>query len=176
LIKFKTPVRSVSVTTMSEDKNGLPITTLGDLPARKSTATETVPVAPSANAATQVQTIVDMKPTEEAQPKTIKEKIEILDLLAEPVQEKIVVKSLLSTPVEEVKVEPKPAVTVQPLELETNSKPQELDAHFVRDTIADGSKISTEQQFVQALLPGQQAAVSDMLVVIICSTSTTHGL
>ena len=149
LIKFKTPVRSVSVTTMSEDKNGLPITTLGDLPARKSTATETVPVAPSANAATQVQTIVDMKPTEEAQPKTIKEKIEISNLLAKPVQEKTAVKNVLPTPIQEVKVEPKPIVTVQSLKLETSSKPQDLDAHFVRDTIADGSKISTEQQFVQ---------------------------
>jgi next-to-BRCA1 protein 1 len=149
LIKFKTPVRSVSVTTMSEDKNGLPVTTLGDLPVRKSTATETIPVPPSANAATQVQTIVDMKPTEEAQPKTTKEEIEIRDSLVQRAQEKIAVKNLLSTPLGELKVEPEPVIAVQPLKLETNPKPQDLDAHFVRDTIADGSKIPSEQQFVQ---------------------------
>lgn len=156
LIKFKTPVRSVSVTTMSEDKNGLPITTLGDLPARKSTATETTPIAPSTNAATQIQTIVDMKPTEEPQPKTIKEKIEIRDVLAELlVQEKIAVKNLLSTPVEDVKVvkpEPEPMPTYKAFELEPISKAEssgDLDAHFMRDTISDGSKICSGSQFVQ---------------------------
>jgi len=153
LIKFKTPVRSVSVTTMGEDKNGLPITGLGDQPTQKSTATETTPVAPSANAATQVQTIVDMKPTEGPQPKTTKEKIEIRDLLAEPIQEKISVKDLLSPPLEEatpVKSEPTPALVPAPsqpaVKLET---PAHLDAHFIRDTIPDGSKITAEQQFVQ---------------------------
>jgi len=64
---------------MGEDKNGVAMTTMGDVPTRRSTATETVPVAPSANAATQVQTIVDMKPIEVRQPKP---KIEIKDLLA----------------------------------------------------------------------------------------------
>ncbi|KAF2476873.1 uncharacterized protein BDR25DRAFT_338992 [Lindgomyces ingoldianus] len=134
LIKFKTPVRNVTVTTMNEDKNGVPTARLGDQPARKSTATETTPVAPSANAATQVQTIVDMKPTEEPQPKPTKEKIEIRDLLTEPVQEKIKIKDLLDGSVPEV----------------SPAKPsEELDAHFIRDTITDGTKVFAGFQFVQ---------------------------
>ncbi|KAF2798124.1 hypothetical protein K505DRAFT_121564 [Melanomma pulvis-pyrius CBS 109.77] len=156
LIKFKTPVRSVSVTTMSEDKNGLPVTTLGDHPPRKSTSTETTPVAPSTNAATQVQTIVDMKPTEEPQPKATKEKIEIRDLLVEPVQEKIPVTQLLSSPLfevkPEVKSEVKPIVAYKPLKCGPCSKAETsegLDAHFIRDTIPDGSKICSGYQFVQ---------------------------
>lgn len=125
LIKFKTPVRSVSVTTVNDDKNGRSLARLGDRqPCRVSTATETVPIPASTNAATQVQTIVDVKPTE-----VKKEKIAISDLLVkEPVQEKVVVST------EEVK--PEPAYPA-------------LDAHFVRDTILDGSKIAAGLQFVQ---------------------------
>lgn len=130
LIKFKTAVRSVSVTTVNDDKSGLPLARLGDQqPPRRSTATETVPVAPSTNAATQVQTIVDMKPSEEPQAK--KEKIAIRDLLVEsvePVQEKAVADS--SSKVKDGKAEG-------------------LDAHFIRDTILDGSKINVGHQFVQ---------------------------
>ncbi|PSN67961.1 hypothetical protein BS50DRAFT_551142 [Corynespora cassiicola Philippines] len=149
LIKFKTPVRSVSVTTLNENKDGKSITRVGDReqPARKSTATETTPVAPSANAATQVQTIVDMRPTEEQQPKITKEKIEIRDLLAEPVQEKITVQDLLSAPAapaEEANPEP-----VAELKAESSKNNGELDAHFIRDTIPDGSKISAGFQFIQ---------------------------
>lgn len=147
LIKFKTPVRNVSVTTLNESKGGSPIARLGDQPARKSTATETVPVAPSSNAATQVQTIVDMKPSEETQPKTTKEKIEIRDLLAEPVQEKITVNDLLcapSAPAEPAK--PEPVSTPKPASPKSSD---ELDAHFIRDTIPDGTVIGTGLNFVQ---------------------------
>jgi next-to-BRCA1 protein 1 len=78
-------------------------------------------VASPTNAATQVQTIVDVKPSVEH---AKKEKIAIEDLLSEPIQEKPVV----------VKSEP---------------SRETIDAHFVRDTIIDGSKISAGQQFVQ---------------------------
>lgn len=141
LIKFKTPVRSVSVTTVNDDKAGRTIARLGDRqPSSRSTATETTPVVPSSNAATQVQTLVDLKPTEEPQVKT--EKIAIRDLLVdsvEPVQEKVFV------PVEETK-----SIKTEPLSVpksEPNS--QGLDAHFIRDTIVDGSKICAGFQFVQ---------------------------
>ncbi|OCK78197.1 hypothetical protein K432DRAFT_406661 [Lepidopterella palustris CBS 459.81] len=150
LIKFKTPVRNVSVTTMGEDKNGVAMTTMGDLPARRSTATETVPVAPSANAATQVQTIVDLKPSNEPVSKPMKEKIEIKDLLAEPIQENIKAEDLFATPVPEMtKVEP-----VSPPEPPKvrSLKPvpsSELNAHFIRDTIPDGTKVAPNHQFTQ---------------------------
>lgn len=155
LIKFKTPVRNVSVTTMGEDKNGVAMTTMGDLPARRSTATETVPVAPSANAATQVQTIVDLKPTEEPAAKPLKEKIEIKDLLAEPIHEKIKVQDLLATPVPEMaKVEAAKPETSSTPEVSTTEAPKsapsgELNAHFIRDTIPDCTKVFPGHRFIQ---------------------------
>ncbi len=64
LIKFKTPVRNVSVTTTGDKPNGEQMRTMGDqLPQTSSKSTETTPAAPSANAATQVQTVAEVKPT-----------------------------------------------------------------------------------------------------------------
>ncbi|KAL6709323.1 hypothetical protein ACN47E_001730 [Coniothyrium glycines] len=130
LIKFKTPVRSVSVTTVNDDKNGKSIARLGDRQScQRSTATETVPVAPSFNAATQVQTIVDVKPSGE-QFQFQKDKIAICNLLVEePVQEKVVV-------ADESKAQ-------------AGNLSLALDAHFIRDTIVDGSEINAGHQFVQ---------------------------
>jgi next-to-BRCA1 protein 1 len=131
LIKFKVPVRNVSITTMNEDKHGS-ITRLGDQQSTtKSVSTETL-AAPSANAATQVQTVVDMKPTEEAKAKPADKKIEIRDLLVETIPEKI-------------------AVTSGPVPTKTRPGKwsADLDAHFVRDTIADGTTIGAGLNFVQ---------------------------
>ena len=65
LIKFKTPVRNVSVTTLGEKGNGEQMRTMGDLfPQTSSKSTETTPAASSANAATQVQTVAEVEPTE----------------------------------------------------------------------------------------------------------------
>jgi len=66
LIKFKTPIKNVTVTTLSEKENGEEMLVMGDAQARtRSTATETTPAASSSNAATQVQTVADLKPSEE---------------------------------------------------------------------------------------------------------------
>jgi next-to-BRCA1 protein 1 len=121
LIKFKTPVRNVSVTTLDEKVNNS-VTALGDRrpTSRRSTATETAPVAASTNAATQVQTIVDLRPS------------------VEPAKEKIAIQNLLSEPLQEAPAAPK-----------SNVDRETLDAHFIRDTIIDGSKISAGHQFVQ---------------------------
>jgi next-to-BRCA1 protein 1 len=138
LIKFKTPVRSVSVTTVNDDRNGRSLAKLGDRLPQRSTATETTPNAPSTNAATQVQTIVDLKPSEEPQVK--KEKIAIRDLLVEsvePVQEKVVIPSMEDD------------VPRNQESHMSDSRNEGLDAHFIRDTIIDGSKINVGHQFVQ---------------------------
>lgn len=118
LIKFKSPVRNVSVTTLSERGNGEQIYALGDqIPQTVSKSTETKPTAKSTNAATQVQTIAEVKPTE-------------------PVKE-----------------ESKAEATKKP------SAP-ELQAHFVRDVITDGSVLAPSVQFKQAWTlrnPGPQS-------------------
>lgn len=64
LIKFKTPVRHVSVTTLGENNNGEKIDQMGDHPRARNAATETLPGPSSANAATQVQTVAEVKPVE----------------------------------------------------------------------------------------------------------------
>ena len=62
LIKLRVPVRNVSVTTFGENDNGEIMSTMGDKPPpRISKSTETVPTK-SSNAATQVQTIAEIKP------------------------------------------------------------------------------------------------------------------
>ncbi|KAF9741816.1 hypothetical protein PMIN03_002049 [Paraphaeosphaeria minitans] len=133
LLKFKRPVRSVNVTTLNEDKDSKSITRVGDREdSRQSFSSEAVPASPS-NAATQVQTIVDVKPTEEPQPKTTKDKIEIRDLLSEPILEKVPVS--VPVPVKEIEKDAKASA--------------EFDAHFVRDAIADGTKVCSGFQFVQ---------------------------
>lgn len=130
LIKFRTPVRNVCVTTLGEKEDGAVMCTMGDkiphfspreLSERctrtSSKSTETTPAAPSANAATQVQTVAEVKPSEAAP--------------AEP-QEK-------QAPV---------------------SSARQLQAHFVRDTINDGSKLPPGCQIQQVWIlrnPGPDA-------------------
>ncbi|KAI9824638.1 MAG: hypothetical protein M1819_000839 [Sarea resinae] len=106
LIKFKSPVRNVSVLTLGEKPNGEKMVTMGDMHARmRSTATETVPASPSVNAATQVQTVADLKPSDEE-----------------------------STAKDEVK---------------NADNAEHLNAHFVRDVVADGSKLPPDHTFKQ---------------------------
>lgn len=150
LIMFKTPVRSVSITTMGSNRDGTAIGPLGDQPPR-SASTETLPV-PFANASTQVQTVVDLKPEEpQAPPKPPKEKIQIKDLLAEPIQERVKGEDMLSP-------SPKDVVVTESEKSETstlkNVKPEgvpssDLNAHFIRDIVPDGSSFAPEQRFIQ---------------------------
>jgi next to BRCA1 gene 1 protein len=64
LIKFKTPVRHVSVTTLGEKNNGQSMGQMGDRPSARNAATETTPVTNSVSTATQVQTVAEVKPVE----------------------------------------------------------------------------------------------------------------
>jgi next-to-BRCA1 protein 1 len=134
-----------------DEKVNNSITALGDRrpTSKRSAATETASVASSTNAATQVQTIVDVKPSVEH---AKKEKIAIEDLLSEPIQVRAsrdTNNDLCTNFAQE-----KPAVVKSEPSRET------LDSHFVRDTIVDGSKIFAGQQFVQVwtlLNPGPNA-------------------
>lgn len=147
LIKFKTPVRHVSVTTLNEPKDGRPINRLGDQPKNPAPAAEAnkqTPPPPPANTATQVQTIHDVKPTEEAEVKKTNGKIAIRNLLAEPIQPQPLPPAIVSSPpVVETRIEPPsaPKDAAEPV--------QSLDAQFIRDSIRDGTSIPAGQQFVQ---------------------------
>ncbi|KAK5168139.1 uncharacterized protein LTR77_006707 [Saxophila tyrrhenica] len=118
LIKFKTPVRNVSITTENQDVHGQ-MRLMGDQPVQaetKTASTETTPV-PQSNAATQVQTVAEIKPTE-------------LKAATQPVQvAKQEVKSAAQS------TEPVPATL--------------LNAHFVQDSISDGTAVLPGSRFTQ---------------------------
>ncbi|MCJ1352571.1 MAG: hypothetical protein MMC33_002555 [Icmadophila ericetorum] len=131
VIKFRTPVRNVSVTTLGEKENGEAMCTMGDRIARTSSkSTETIPAAPSANAATQVQTVAEVKPSE-----PIKEETEKQEIVEEKIEEEK----------EEVKEEPKDAES-EKLKASTATH---LQAHFIADATPDGSKIRMGSTFQQ---------------------------
>lgn len=122
LIKFKTPVRNVSVTTMGDHPDGQRMPMMGDRRGRTtSKATETTP-AQSANAATQVQTVAELQPTE-------------------PVK---------AEEVPEVKSEKEPETSSKKVELPALIiKEPDLVAHFIRDVVADGTVLSPATVFEQ---------------------------
>ena len=123
LIKFKTPVRNVSITTENEDLRGQ-MRYMGDRRPEaaqaqtKSASTETTPVQ-QANASTQVQTVAEIKPTEE------KEVAEPAPLI-EP-------KSTPSSPAS--------SNSAMPATL--------LNAHFVQDSIPDGMVVQPGARYTQ---------------------------
>lgn len=111
MIKFKTSVRHVSVTTLGENTAG-PMPAMGDRRGHvKSQSTETSQVE-SSNAATQVQTVADLKPEEQV---TFVNKAEPVDIKQEHV-------SAMEVP---------------------------LVAHFVRDTVQDGTTLPASTVFEQ---------------------------
>ena len=109
LLKFKTPVRNVFVSTYGGKQDGSPMTAMGDYPQTSSKSTETVPPAPSANAATQVQTVAEVTPQN-------------------------------VTPVESSEK----SESIKPADLAS-----ELNAHFVCDSVADGTAMISGAQFTQ---------------------------
>ena len=117
LIKFKTAVRNVSITTENEEANGQ-TRMVGDRrpTSMRSAATETAAV-PQANAATQVQTVAEIKPTEAKQ-------------VTQPI------------PV----VQP---AAVRPTAPKVAVHPSLLQAHFVQDSMLDGTAVEPGTRFTQ---------------------------
>lgn len=134
LIKFKTPVRKVHVTTAGEDKWGKPMPNLGDAPLNRPEPAERQRPA-SNNASTQIRTVVDLKPTtsEEAASKVATDKIKIKDLLSEPVDRRSKLAENLKKVIEGPHYGP----------------PGALNAHFIRDTICDGTQLPANCKFLQ---------------------------
>lgn len=125
LIKLKTPVRNVHVTTMeNQDSENV----LGDVPTP----------APTTNAATQVQTVAEVKPLEEPEPpfENVEEYFEKTVSAAE--EEKV-----------EPEAEPKIRAEPEPEPEPVVPGPEPLQATFVRDTIPDGCKMIAGEEFTQ---------------------------
>jgi len=119
LIKFKTPVRNVSVTTLGDHEDGQRMPIMGDRRCTRSRATETTP-AQSTNAATQVQTVADLQPTEPVK-----------------VEETSATEAKPEIKAEEAKE--LPAVVIN----------EDLVAIFVRDVVQDGTVLPPNNVFEQ---------------------------
>ncbi|KAK3326393.1 hypothetical protein B0H66DRAFT_158821 [Apodospora peruviana] len=127
LIKFKTPVRHVSVTTTGEHENGRQMPTMGDrLRAARAAASKSPQATetPSQGSnATNVLTVVDVKPTEFSPP--------------------VEVDSKKSEPAEVEKLVEKPVAVEKTLDV------SELNAVFVQDTVRDGTVMGPGYVFEQ---------------------------
>ncbi|KAI0885684.1 uncharacterized protein GGS22DRAFT_161621 [Annulohypoxylon maeteangense] len=122
LIKFKTPVRHVSVTTTGEHENGQRMPAMGD---RTTRATATDASIHESIAATPVQTVVDVQPTEQQLPKSEeKEEAEV--------------------EVKEEVVDPEVATLV-----EKQSTTPDLVAVFQHDRVPDGTILPPNHTFEQ---------------------------
>ncbi|KAK4138843.1 hypothetical protein BT67DRAFT_24660 [Trichocladium antarcticum] len=126
LIKFKTPVRHVSVTTTGENENGRPVPTMGDRPhARPSQSTPRAPeVGPAPVLRSTVQTVVDVKPSETEPVTTVK---------VEHEEKEVEKKVEIEKPVDVVKADPAAG----------------LVASFVRETVSDGTVFRPDFVFEQ---------------------------
>lgn len=157
LIKFKTPVRRVEVTTKGEDENGQKMPIMGDrvLRSRKSTssrATETVStnIAPSS-----VHTVVDVKPVaEEAKSELQTEAVPSPQAQGEQakaqrtqIEERMAKQLAFAVATRQQVIEAQKAALRRQRPREDMS--DKLVAVFERDTIVDGTVLSPNQVFEQ---------------------------
>ncbi|KAI0402551.1 hypothetical protein F4802DRAFT_608645 [Xylaria palmicola] len=132
LIKFKTPVRHVSVTTTGEHEDGQRLPTMGDRCPRSRTSTLSPEKTTSSRdniAATPVQTVVDVQPTEQ--------------IVAQPVP----LEDITHVEIKEEASETKAPTPVQPPKVSAANT--DLVAVFKWDTIQDGSVLPPNHTFEQ---------------------------
>lgn len=137
LIKFKTPVRHVSVTTTGEHQDGKRMPPMGDRSKNVPKSTETSTLGDS-NTINRVQTVVDVKPEEP--------KMEETQVKQEPGPE--------PEPVVETKQEPSPEIKEEPkeekvAEIAAPVDENDLRAVFLRDSVSDGTIMPPNHVFEQ---------------------------
>ncbi|KAI8962879.1 hypothetical protein F5Y11DRAFT_321285 [Daldinia sp. FL1419] len=132
LIKFKTPVRHISVTTTGEHEDGQRLPTMGDRTRPISINSASTASAHESIAATPMQTVVDVEPTEQELPKT--EEIKEVEIKTEAVESEV----------------------AAPAEKRISD---DLVAVFLRDTIADGTILPPNHTFEQVWVVRNEGAV-----------------
>lgn len=137
LIKFKTPVRHVSVTTTGEHEDGQRLPTMGDRCYRSRTSTQSPEKSASTReniVATPVQTVVDVQPTEHP--------VVLAPSHSDPIE--------IKEETVETKMEASEVISSAPAKLLKESSANEgLIAVFKRDTIQDGSVLPPNHTFEQ---------------------------
>ena len=119
LIKFKTPVKNVSITTMNEDVRGH-VRNMGDKTFTSAAHLPSLNSPTATNTASEVKTVAEIKPQAKEEEKT--------------------------QPIPVVKPEPKTQVPHSPV---LNTPPTLLSAAFVKDSIQDGMAIAPGARFTQ---------------------------
>lgn len=139
LIKFKTPVRHVSVTTTGERQDGKRMPVMGDRIGSKSPET----ASPSEkNAINAVQTVVEMKPQDPISTTRVEPAARHIEANVEPSND------------EPAPVAPKMSST------EKSSAEEALRAVFVRDSVQDGTILPPNQVFEQTWVLRNQGGVA----------------
>ncbi|KAF2274964.1 uncharacterized protein EI97DRAFT_443540 [Westerdykella ornata] len=140
LIKFKTPVRNVSMTTLVEGgKDGQTMAQFGDRPSNRPHCQPSVHTPPNAM---KVQTVAHLHPAGPDHTKIPEKKSDIHTLLVDPVKEK----APDSQPTSAAATAPTCKETTSPERTPDASK---LDAQFIRESVSDGTPISAGSVFVQ---------------------------
>lgn len=128
LIKFKTPVRNVSVSTYGDSGNGA-VLTMGDRP-KETTPQQKTPLAAN-NAPAPTPANAEEKQTEEARPENLSEKAVTKEVEKETKDETPKEEPEFATSGEEIKSDLVAA----------SAQVSGYQAFFIRDTIRDGSKL-----------------------------------
>lgn len=142
LIKFKTPVRHVSVTTTGEHQDGKRMPPMGDRAKNIFRPSETSTLSDS-NTINAVQTVVDVKPEEpETEEVEVKQEPEV-----EAETKEVEVKEEPTPEIkEEVKEEIKEEQVAEPV---SSFNENDLRAVFIRDVVHDGTIMPPNQVFEQ---------------------------
>ncbi|KAL6859728.1 hypothetical protein J3F83DRAFT_748813 [Trichoderma novae-zelandiae] len=140
LIKFKTPVRHVSVTTTGEHQDGKRMPPMGDRAKNISKSAETSALSDS-NTINRVQTVVDVKPEEPmVEDVQVKQEPAVIEIKQEPIPEiKEEVKEEIKEEIEEQKV----------AEVAAAVDENDLRAVFLRDSVSDGTIMPPNHVFEQ---------------------------
>ncbi|KAL7938930.1 hypothetical protein V8C35DRAFT_289636 [Trichoderma chlorosporum] len=137
LIKFKTPVRHVSVTTTGEHQDGKRMPPMGDRSKNTLKPSETSPLSDS-NTINAVQTVVDVKPEEPEAEVEVKQEPEV-ETEAKDIEIK-------QEPTPEVKEETKEEKAAEPV---SSINEHDLRAVFIRDSVSDGTIMPPNHVFEQ---------------------------
>jgi next-to-BRCA1 protein 1 len=136
-------VRSVNVTTTGDHDNGTPMPVMGDRRGRTtSKSTETTPPT-TMNAATQVQTVADLHPSELSKPELVK--VEHVEQVISSEIEGVQIEHIEDVKLVEVQHKEKAIVASEIVPLVED----ELKAHFVRDAVPDGTVLPPNCVFEQ---------------------------
>ena len=147
LIKFKTPVRHVSVTTSGEHENGRQMPAMGDRIRRVASTSSQATETPSQNTqSTNVLTVVDVMPSE---PTPVEELKKVPFTSLEEIEKVWGHRVKAEVKVEETEKETEVDEFEKPLAIEKLLNLDELNAVFVRDMVPDGTVFGPDHVFEQ---------------------------